>query len=172
MLYMALFLTTVMICIYSTYRNRKRTAGITGWVKTQDLDGLSRTVYRDQKSGISCKPDVVEKTRVIEYKSSPGHGRARWVDMLQVALQMRATGKNEGELRYGNNESYKLHKNDPAMRAASNRALKIVQQMQNHLRMRRAPKSTPSAKRCAGCVFLDQCPEAIRDRDKGGTHEQ
>jgi CRISPR/Cas system-associated exonuclease Cas4 (RecB family) len=162
MLYLALVLTIVALFTWSVYQKRKRNAGITGWVKTQDLDGRSSRVYRDEKAGISCKPDVVMRNKVIEYKSAPSNGRPRWVDMLQVALQMKATGKRKAELRYGNNEKFSFQQDDPEMQAATRKALSIADRMRNHLRQGIAPKGTPSAARCAKCAFHNQCPEAIR----------
>ena len=142
-------------------RRQKKRANIKGWVKTADLNGKSKHVYRDERSQISCKPDVVQRNKVIEYKSATINGKARWVDLLQLALELLTTGKKEGELRYSN-KSFTFQKDDSEIKAATRNALKIADRMKWHLLSGIAPKATPSPKRCAKCVFMKVCPEAVR----------
>jgi hypothetical protein len=160
MLYFALIIILLAVALWGLLRKQKRQANITGWVETADLNGKGRQVYRDEQAGISCKPDVVERSKVIEYKSAAANGKARWVDLLQLALQIQATGKSEGELRYSN-KSFYFKKDDPAMKTATRNALKISNRMRWHLLAGSPPKATPSLNRCAKCVFLKECPEAV-----------
>ena len=160
MLYFALIIILLAVALWGLLRKQKRQANITGWVETVDLNGKGRQVYRDEQAGISCKPDVVERNKVIEYKSAAANGKARWVDLLQLALQIQATGKSEGELRYSN-KSFFFKKDDSVMKSAMRNALKISNLMRQHLSAGTPPKATPSLNRCAKCVFLKECPEAV-----------
>ncbi len=160
MLYFALIVIIFAVALWGLLRKQKRQANITGWVETADLNGKGRQVYRDEQAGISCKPDVVERDKVIEYKSAAANGKARWVDILQLAVQMKTTGKSEGELRYSN-RSFFFKKDDPTIKSAVRNVLNISDRMRWHLSAGTSPKATPSPNRCAKCVFLKECPEAI-----------
>jgi CRISPR/Cas system-associated exonuclease Cas4 (RecB family) len=157
--YLVIILVLIAVVLWGRLRKQKRRAHIKGWVETADLNGKSRHIYRDAKAGVSCKPDVVVRSRVIEYKSASVEGKARWVDLLQLALQLKTTGKPEGELRYSN-KSFVFQRDDSEIKAAMRNALKIADRMRWHLLARIAPKATPSPRRCAKCVFMKECPEA------------
>jgi hypothetical protein len=94
---MAYLLAAVVVAvIYGLWRvleKQRKQSGYTGWVLSQDLDGRSKKIYRDNQDGISSKPDVVERKKVIELKSAAIEGKARWIDILQLALEMKTTGK-------------------------------------------------------------------------------
>jgi hypothetical protein len=160
MLYFALIIIILAVALRWLLRKQKKQANITGWVETADLTGKGRQVYRHEKAGISCKPDVVERNKVIEYKSAIANEKSRWVDLLQLALQIKTTGKSEGELRYSN-KSFFFKKDDPVIKSALRYALNISNRMRWHLSANIPPKATPSLNRCAKCVFLKECPEAV-----------
>ena len=141
--------------------NTRKKAGIRGWVKSQDLDGKGSRVYRDHRTGISAKPDVVERRRVIEYKSAHVLDKARRSDVLQVAAEMIATGRSEGELRYGNNKKFRLQKNKPEVRLAMKEVLRITELMKWHLLKGKAPKAKPFRRKCVTCVFQQECSDAM-----------
>ena len=157
-----LAISTAIICMFwILLRKQREQSCIKGWVKSQDLDGRGKRVYRDPQLGVSCKPDVVERNRVIEYKSADIEKKARWVDMLQLALQMKLTGKPEGTLQYPrNNFSFKVDSRE--MRNAMTAAAAILKKMRWHLQAGIAPKATPTKRRCAVCVFAGECSYAIR----------
>lgn len=150
MLVVVLIAVAVIILIYAKLGKQRRKAGIRGWVIDQDLDGKGSRVYRDQKLGVSCKPDVVERNRLIEYKSATVHGKARYGDILHVAAQMIATGKNEAELRYANRK-FVLSRYSGQMQSAMHQVCSISAQMRRHLSMGIAPKRTASVTRSSLC---------------------
>ena len=164
MLYLVLIIMVLTSALWGLLGKQKRQAKITGWVETADLNGKGKQVYRDEKAGISCKPDVVEWNKVIEFKSAAANGKARWVDLLQLALQIKTTGKSEGELRYSN-KSFYFKKDDPVMKSATRNAIKISNRMRWHLSTFTPPKATPSLNRCAKCVFLKECPDAVHEKN-------
>lgn len=157
---LAVVVAVVTYALWKVLERQRKQAGITGWVQTQDLDGKSRKVYRDKNAGISSKPDVVERDKVIEYKSSTVETRARWVDMLQLAMEMDTTGKRLGELRY-KNKRFLFKWEDSEMRIALRHALAIAEKMRFHLWSRIAPAATPSDRRCAICKFGAECPDSL-----------
>ena len=162
---MYILVTVVVVAVitavlWKVLKKQRMQAGITGWVLTQDLDGNSKKVYRDRKNGISSKPDIVERKKVIEVKSATADIRARWVDILQLAMEMQTSGKRQGELRYAN-KRFLFKWQDSEIRAALRHALAISEKMRWHLRSRIAPPATPSDRRCAVCKFGAECPESL-----------
>lgn len=160
--YLVLFIVALILLFWGNLIKRRKQAGIQGWIKDQDLDGRGRRLYKDQRTGVVCKPDVVERHRVIEYKSAIVDKKPRWVDMLQLALQIKSTGSESGELRYGQNKSFSFKRNSKEIRSAMNKAVGIVKRMRWHLMIGVAPKGTPTRKRCAVCVFSRECLEAAK----------
>ena len=157
---LALFAVITALMVIKIIKTRKR-AGIRGWVNSQDLDGRGKRVYRDQRTGISAKPDIVERGRVIEYKSAHVPEKARRSDVLQVAAEMIATGRKEGELRYGNNKRFRLHKSKAETRSVMKEVLSIAERMRWHLFKSKVPKAMPARKKCAKCIFQRECSDAI-----------
>lgn len=158
MLIMALFAVAVVILLFTKLGSERRKAGIRGWVVDQDLDGKGSRVYRDSKLGISCKPDVVERNRIIEYKSAVVMGKARQGDILYVAAQMLATGKAEADLRYAN-RGFTLKRKSSEMQAAMRGVRSIMGRMRRALNFRVAPKGTPTPGKCRVCMFNKECPD-------------
>jgi hypothetical protein len=157
------FISLVMIVLFwGLLRKQQKQAGIRGWVRDQDLDGNGKRLYRDKQIGVVCKPDVVERNRVIEYKSATVDKQPRWVDILQLALQMKATGSQQAELRYAQNKRFSFDQNSREIRSAMKNAVNIVKKMKWHLLAGIAPKATPSQKRCAMCTFRVECTEAVQ----------
>ena len=144
MLYFALIIIILTVSLWGILGKQKKQANIAGWVEAADLNGEGKQVYWDEKTDISCKPDVVERNKVIEYKSSSIEGKVRWVDLLQLALQLTATVKKEGELRYAN-KSFVFQKDNLEIRAATRNALKIASRMCQHILAGIPPKATPKA---------------------------
>ena len=157
---LAIFVAGIALVLWKILNKQRRQAGISGWVQTQDLDGKSKKVYRNKKNGISSKPDVVERNKVIEFKSATVNGRARWVDVMQLAMQMNTTGKKQGELRYAN-KWFNFRWEDSDIRFALRHSLAIAEKMRWHLWSRIAPPATPSEKRCAICRFGAECPDSM-----------
>lgn len=141
-------------------RRQRKKAGIRGWVVAQDLHGMGHRVYRDPKTGIVCKPDVVERKRIIEYKSAVAGSRARPSDVLQVAAQLMATGAAEAELRYHPDRKFFFRRDSREIQDAMKSVADIVDKMKRHLRSRTAPRATPSPGRCRACRFGAECPES------------
>ncbi len=160
MLILVLVAVAAIFLAYAKLRKQRKKAGIRGWVVDQDLDGKGSTIYSDNKLGLSCKPDVVERNRFIEHKSSSVHRKARYGDILYVASQMLATGKKEAELRYAN-AKFSLSGNSALMQAAMHEVKSIMGQMRLHLLQGRAPKATPTRNKCAKCMFKAECSEAL-----------
>lgn len=161
MLIMALFVVAVVLLLFAKLRKERKKAGIRGWVVDQDLDSRGNRVYRDSGLGISCKPDVVERNRIIEYKSAAVKGRARHGDILYVAAQMMATGKAEADLRYAN-RGFTLQRDSPEMRAAMHKVRSIMSRMRRALALHIIPRGTPTPGRCRVCTFSKECPDRAR----------
>jgi CRISPR/Cas system-associated exonuclease Cas4 (RecB family) len=130
-------------------------------VVDQDLDGKSDRIYRNAELGLSCKPDIVERDRIIEHKSSIVKGKARSGDILYVAAQLLVTEKKEGDLRYAN-RSFPLRRESAQMQAAMQKVRSIMGQMRRALRLHEAPRGTPTPGKCRACSFRYECPEAAR----------
>lgn len=158
---LACFAILIVLVMYVKMLRRRKKAGIKGWVQSQDLDGRGRKVYRDSKTGISAKPDVVENKRVIEVKSASVKDKARRSDILQLAAEMIASGRQVGELRYGNNKKFEFRLDSPKMRALRGELSRISGLMDRHLRMRIPPKGTPTRNKCAKCDYRRECSDAI-----------
>ena len=154
--FVAILITLMIIKINSA----KKKAGIRSWVKSQDLDGHGTRVYLNFETGISAKPDVVERTRVIEYKSAAAGDKPRWSDLLQVTAEMIATGRKEGELRYGNNKRFQLQRDSAKIRHLTREVLRIAERMRWHLLSHIPPKGTPTMNKCANCTYKDDCSDA------------
>ena len=158
---LALVAVLIVLMVIKINSARKK-AGIRGWVKSQDLDGQGTRVYRNREAGISAKPDVVERNRVIEYKSAPAGDKPRWSDLLQVAAEMIATNRKEGELRYGNNKRFQLSRDDSKTGNLTREVLRIAERMRWHLLTHIAPKGVPTLNKCANCFYLGDCSDAKR----------
>src|SRR5574341_150970 len=139
MLIMALFVVAVVLLLFAKLRKERKKAGIRGWVVDQDLDSRGNRVYRDSGLGISCKPDVVERNRIIEYKSAAVKGRAR----------------------YGN-RGFTLQRDSPEMRAAMHKVRSIMSRMRRALALHIIPRGTPTPGRCRVCTFSKECPDRAR----------
>jgi len=157
-----LFAVIMVMVMYKQLANRRQQAGIRGWVKSQDLDGKGSRVYRDRRTGISAKPDVVESGRVIEFKSAAVEHKPRRSDVMQVAAEMIATGQSEGELRYGNNKRFRFQKSEAGTKSVMKDVVRIAELMRWHLLKGKAPKAMPARRKCAKCAFLNDCPDAVR----------
>ena len=160
MLILAFVTVIVIILISLRLRSQRRRAGVRGWVVDQDLDGKGNKVYRDDKLGLSCKPDVVERSRIIEYKSAVVQGKARPGDVLTVAAQMLATGKEAAELRYAN-KGFTYQRSSSEMQKSMQKVQSIMGQMRRALMLRIAPKGTPTPNKCSKCDFRSGCPDAM-----------
>ncbi len=157
---LAAAVAAVVYVLWKILDKQRRQAGITSWVQSQDLDGKSKKVYRDKKAKISSKPDVVTSDRVIEYKSCAANGKARWVDIMQLAMQMKTAGKKLGELRYSN-KHFAFKWEDMNIRFALRHALAIAEKMRWHLWSRIVPPANPSERTCAICKFGAECPDSL-----------
>jgi CRISPR/Cas system-associated exonuclease Cas4 (RecB family) len=152
----------ILILLYGRLRQKRKAAGLQGWIKSQDLDGKSGKIYRNYKKGISAKPDVVESNKVIEYKSALIGDKARRSDVLQVTAQMIAAGKNKAEIRYGNDKRFEFTKEMPIIQSSIKRIDWISDRMDWHLQKRSAPIGTPRPGKCAKCYYRHECPEAAQ----------
>ncbi len=159
--YMAVFVILLTIGLWVLLKKQWQQAGAQGWVVRQDLDGMGNQVYKDKKNGIVCKPDVVERRRIIEYKSAVTGSRARPGDILQLASQMMSTGAMEAELRYHPDRRFVFRKDSPEIRSAMNTVVQTLNRMRKHLRSKNMPKGTPSPGRCRICQFRWECPESV-----------
>lgn len=157
---LAALVAVVIIGLWAALRKQRKLAGIAGWVQSQDLDGRGKRVYRDRKTGISSKPDVVERDRVIEYKSASVDQQARWPDMMQLAMEMHTASKPRAELRYAN-KRFAFKRDDRQMKAALREALGIAGRMRRHLLAGTAPAARPDPRRCGSCLFSTECAEAV-----------
>ena len=152
----------VIIMLHNNLQQKKKVAKVEGWVKTQDLDGKSRKVYRNYSVGISAKPDIVEKGKVTEFKSKEIGDRARRTDIMQLTAEMLAAGVKKGELRYGNDKSFQFTDKTPIVRQSVKRIAWISVQMKWHLQHRSAPGGRPKPSKCSKCNYRRECPEAKR----------
>jgi CRISPR/Cas system-associated exonuclease Cas4 (RecB family) len=158
LLLVALLTITVL---YGRLHRKRKAAGLQGWVKSQDLDGKSRRIYRDHQNGISAKPDIVERNKVIEYKSALIGDKARRSDVLQLTAEMLAAGARNGELRYGNDKSFKFTEETPIIQSSVKRIAWISEQMDWHLLKRSAPRGTARFGKCTKCAYRFTCPDAV-----------
>jgi CRISPR/Cas system-associated exonuclease Cas4 (RecB family) len=152
---------TIMM-LYGRLQSKRKAAGIQGWVKSQDLDGKGRRLYRDYQNGITAKPDVVEGNKVIEYKSAPIGDKARRTDILQLAAEMMATGARNAELRYGNDKRFGYTKQTPIIQSSMKRIVGISKQMDWHLLKRSAPRGNPRPGKCIKCAYRLICSDAVK----------
>ncbi len=151
----------VAFIMYRKLANKRKKAGVSGWVKSQDLDGRGGRVYRNQLEKISARPDVVEGNRLLEFKSAHVGQKARYSDVLQVTAQMIATGLDEAELRYGNDRTFQFRRDTPIIRGATKDVHRISGLMYWHLKRRTPPKGTPTRNKCAKCNFKNSCSDAM-----------
>ncbi len=152
-------ITVIMISV--NLKRKRKAAGLNGWIKSQDLDGKSRRIYRDHQNGISAKPDIVERNKVIEYKSALIGGKARRSDILQLTAEMLAVGAKNAELRYGNDKSFAFTKESPVIQSSIKRITWISEQMDWHLLKRSAPRGNPRSS-CVKCTYRSVCPDAMK----------
>ncbi len=158
---LALIIIAILIALTSVRLNRERgRAGITGWIRDQDLDGKGMRYYFDILSGIGCKPDIRENRRVIEYKSSSADNRPYPADVMQVAGEIIATGVEDAELRYGNGRTYSFASKSPEVKEAVQKVRQIVSRMQSHPKHNIMPEGTPTPKRCARYTFGKECDQS------------
>lgn len=139
---------------YKILYTQREKAGVSGWVTYQDLDGKGK-IYRNNATGISCKPDVISGGKIIEHKSGSGARGPHAGDILQVGATMLATGIKESELQYAN-KAYAV-KATPEL---INKVTEIRNRMRHFLGNKVAPKGTPTSKRCSVCEFGMECPES------------
>jgi CRISPR/Cas system-associated exonuclease Cas4 (RecB family) len=145
---------------------RKRVkAGVTGWVKDQDLDGRGKQYYVNTNVGIGCKPDVLQNKCVTEFKSSSPEYKPYPSDILQLTAEMIATGALEGELRYANGKSFIFSVNDSAIKNASVKVINIVANMRKHLADKSFPAAEPAVKKCLTCAFKKECQFSMAPLD-------
>jgi CRISPR/Cas system-associated exonuclease Cas4 (RecB family) len=140
-------------------RERKKAGGIQGWVVDNELSGNGGHIYRNYKHRISGRPDVLERGRVIEYKSAAVSGDARKGDLMQVAALMVATGVDKAALQY-ENKTFNLSKENPIMRPHVKEVKKLSPVMLQHLKKRNAPRGNPYPKKCRKCEFRARCSDA------------
>ena len=151
----------ILAVAYVKLRQKRKKAGIKGWVRSQDLDGRGKKLYRDTRTGITAKPDIVLNDRVIEYKSAHAGNKARRSDILQLTAEMIAAEKEIGELRYGNKKNFEFRINSPKMRSIRSNVERISRLMEQHLRNRTPPKATPTRNKCAKCDYRRECSKSI-----------
>lgn len=151
----------VLVVAYAKLNQKRKKAGIKGWVHSQDLDGRGKRIYQDPRTGITARPDIVLNDRVIEYKSAQAKDKARHADLLQLTAEMIAAEKDIGELRYANKRNFEFRINSPKMRSIRGELERIKSQMERHLRTRTPPKATPTRNKCAKCLFKIECSESL-----------
>ncbi len=160
-LLLILIVVAILIALTSARLTKERErAGITGWIKDQDLDGKGKYYYFDRRAGIGCKPDIRENRRIIEYKSASAGNRPYPADVMQAAGEMIATGAEEAELRYGNGCKFLFTFSSPEMKEAIKKVGQIVKRMQAHLEHNIVPQGSPTPKRCARCSFGNECDQS------------
>jgi len=147
--------------LHAKLKQKRKQAGIKGWVRTQDLDGRGTQIYRDPKTGITSRPDVVLNDRVIEHKSAEVKDKARRGDVLQLLAEMISAKKDIGELRYPNKKNFEFRINSPKMRSLRGELANINGQMERHLRTHSAPKGRPTRNRCRNCDYRRECSESM-----------
>lgn len=151
----------ILMYLHGKLKQKRKKAGIRGWVQTQDLDGKGRQLYLDPKTGITSRPDVVLNDRVIEHKSAVVKDKARRGDILQLLAEMISAKKDIGELRYANKKNFEFRINSQKMRSLRGELANIKGQMERHLWTRIAPKGRPSRNRCANCNYRRECSESL-----------
>ncbi len=161
-MYIFLVALITIIILYGRLLAKRKAVGIKGWVKSQDLDGKGRRIYRDYQNCISAKPDVVEGNTVIECKSASIGDKARRTDILQLAAEMMATGASSAELRYGNDKRFEFKKQTPIIQSSMKRITRISDQMNWHLLNRSAPRGNPRPGKCAKCLYRSICSDAVK----------
>ena len=154
--------TALVSLFWFILKKQREQAGVSGWIKDQDLDGKGRKLYRDRETGVVCKPDIVESNKVIEVKSASVGNKPRWVDILQLALQMKATGSKRGALWYDQGKKFDFTNEHRKIRSATKIAHTIVQRMRWHLKTKTPPKATPTANRCRSCKYGGGCSKSMR----------
>lgn len=155
---LALVALVVAVIALLALRRQRGKAGIRSWVMDQDLEGKGRKVYHNPSMGLSCKPDVVERRRIIEYKSAAAKGRARPGDILYVAAQLLSTGKKEVVIRYADN-AFVFQGNSARIQAAMQRVRSILGQMRRALKLQEIPRGTPTPNKCRVCMFSSACSD-------------
>jgi len=156
MFVIALIILAVFIIILRSWfillKSRSQ-AGISGWVTDSDLKGKGKK-YFDGTTGVTAKPDVVLRGKVIEVKSYPALNSPFKEDILQAAAEMNAAGVGQAEIHYPN-KSFRI-KNSAQLRES---LMRVSQAMQEHLKRRQAPNGTPTTGKCRVCEFNGICPE-------------
>ena len=146
----------VLVILYLRLRIRRARAGVESWIEGHDLDGRGKT-YLNNLVGIKSRPDIVTRDMVVEVKSTTAGRNPYMGDVLQVAGEMAATGKDMAELRYANRSF--LIRNSPEIKGYLYRVLGA---MKYHLRYRIPPEGTPTPGKCRVCEFRMVCPEAAK----------
>ncbi len=160
-LLLILIIVGILIALTSARLSKEKgRAGITGWIKDQDLDGKGKFYYFNRRIGIGCKPDIRQNRRIIEYKSTSAGDRPYPADVMQAAGEMIATGMEEAELRYGNGRKFSFTLNSPEMGEAIKKVGQIVRRMRAHLEHNIVPEGNPTPKRCARCRFGNECDQS------------
>lgn len=158
---LALIIIAILIALtFARLRKERGLAGITGWVRDQDLDGKGKRYYFNRRFGIGCKPDIRENGRIIEYKSAFAGSHPYPADVMQLAGEMVATGVENAELRYGNGREFSFTSDSPEIKEAIKKVQKIVGRMRTHLKRNVMPEGSPSLKRCARCSFGKECDQS------------
>ncbi len=140
---LALIIIAILFALsFGRLSKERGRAGITGWIKDQDLDGKGRFYYFNRQVGIGCKPDIRENRRIIEYKSASAGDRPYPADVMQAAGELIATGMEEAELRYGNGRKFSFTLNSPEIEEAIKKVGQIVRQMRDHLEHNIVPEET------------------------------
>ncbi len=151
----------VLLILVLTLRRQKRRAGISGWVKDQDLDGGGKRLYYSPEINIVCKPDIIEGKKVTEHKSADVIGYPPPYDILQLAAQILAVGADSGDLQYPES-TFVFTREHPEIQDAFSKLKKITWKMEEHLRENKPPEATPTLGRCRVCEFRNECGEAAR----------
>jgi CRISPR/Cas system-associated exonuclease Cas4 (RecB family) len=146
---------------WSSLKRKRQKSGVKGWVVSQDLDGKGKDYYVNKQIGLMCKPDVLEKNGVAEYKSSAAAAKPYAGDLVQLAAEMMATGAHVGVLKYKNGKTFTFNDTDPVMKQAIQRALNIMAQMRKSLATNIPPAGTPTANKCMACPVNRQCSYSI-----------
>jgi CRISPR/Cas system-associated exonuclease Cas4 (RecB family) len=161
-LLLTLIIIAILIALTSCRLSKERgRAGITGWIRDQDLDGRGGKYHYNDELGIGCKPDIEQKGKIIEYKSASAGDKTMPGDILQVAAEIMVTGANEAELRYGNHRVFMFTKNSPEIKEAMARVIDTLQKMKAHLSTKTPPSAAPTLRKCAVCHFSKRCPESM-----------
>jgi hypothetical protein len=154
-----LIICALIIILMVKLRKERNEANTGGWILDQDLDGKGKLIYRNKQLGISCKPDVLERNRIIEDKSATVGDAPRYGDVLQVAAQILATGKRQSQLRYSN-KTFDLPRDSAIMQSAMKRVRDLAPLMRRHLNSRIVPRGNAGVKKCMKCQFRTSCPDS------------